>query len=200
MMALPNLIIVTGLPAVGKSHFSRLFSRETGYPILEKDAYKVVLFDDVGFKSREEKVKLGIAAMDLMYSEAARLLDLGISVILDNNFESSSRPGLEKLTAEHPCNPVTVLFTGDPAIVYARFVMRDMDPKRHRGHVLNTSYPETGTPEKYVPIGPDAFEKKFRERGVFDFTFGEKVITVDATDPAAVDEEALVSELKGYLA
>lgn len=198
-MSVPNLIIVTGPPAVGKSVFSRYVSRNTGYPILEKDAYKEILFDDIGFQSRAEKVKLGVAAMDLMYSEAARLLDMGISVILDNNFENSSLPGLEKLAAEHPCHPVTVRFTADPAVVYQRFVERDADPKRHRGHVLNTRYPETGEPEKYVPIGLEAFEKKFRERGVFDFRFGDSVMTVDATDISALDPEALTEELRGYL-
>lgn len=194
-MPVPNLIVVAGPPAVGKSSFSRFVSARMGYPILEKDAYKEILFDDVGFQSREEKVKLGVAAMDLMYAEAARLLELGISVILDNNFENSSLPGLEKLVREHPCNAVTVRFTADPAVVYQRFVARDMDPARHRGHVLNTRYPESGEREEYVPIGPEAFEKKFRQRGVFDFAFGEKVITADLTDIDAFDPAALMEEL-----
>lgn len=199
-MPVPNLIIVTGPPAVGKSVFSRFVSGNTGYPILEKDAYKEILFDDIGFQCREEKVKLGVAAMDLMYSEAARLLDMGISVILDNNFENSSRPGLEKLAAEHPCNVVTVRFTADPTVVYQRFVARDTDPRRHRGHVLNTRYPETEPREEYVPIGFEAFEKKFRERGVFDFSFGDRVMTVDATDISSLRPEALMEELRRYLA
>lgn len=198
-MPVPNLIIIAGPPAVGKSRFSAYLSRETGYPILEKDAYKEILFDDIGFQSREEKVKLGVAAMDLMYSEAARLLDMGISVILDNNFENSSLPGLEKLAREHPCSPVTVRFTADHAAVYQRFVARDMDPARHRGHVLNTRYPESGEREEYVPIGLEAFEKKFSERGVFDFSFGDKVITADLTDISAFDPAAVMDELRRVL-
>ena len=55
-----------------------------------KDAIKEILFDDVGFRSRDEKVKLGVAAMDLMYDQADTLLGQGISVILDNNFENVS--------------------------------------------------------------------------------------------------------------
>ena len=198
-MSTPNLILITGLPAVGKSFFSHRLSKETGYPVLEKDAYKEILFDDIGFRSREEKVRLGVAAMDLMYSEAARLLDMGISVILDNNFENSSLPGLEALCSAHPCNAVTVRFTAETETVYRRFIARDQNPFRHRGHVLNTRYPEVGSKEEYIPISQDAFEKKFRERGMYDFSFGAHLITVDATDFSKLDIGTLIADVKGYL-
>ena len=190
-----NLILLAGLPASGKSHFAQFLNGKLGYPVIAKDALKEILFDDVGFHSREEKVKLGIAAMDLMYGQADTLLGLGISVILDNNVENTSLPGVQKLMEKHRPNTVTVRFEGDPKAVYQRFVKRDADPSRHRGHVVNTCYPEAGEPEPYVPMGAEAFEEKFRSRGIMDFYPGGKLITVDVTSFENYSEEALYQRL-----
>lgn len=199
-MAGTNLILLAGLPASGKSHFARLIHERLGYPVIGKDEIKEILFDDVGFHCREEKVKLGIAAMDIMYDQADTLLRLGVSVILDNNFENLSLPGVRKLMEKYHPNTVTVRFEGDPKAVYQRFVKRDADPARHRGHVVNTCYPEVGEPEPYVPIGEAAFEEKFRSRGVMDFYPGGKLITVDVTTFENYSEEALYDRLRQELA
>lgn len=199
MVQLNNLILITGLPAAGKSRFTAYAAEQLGYPVLEKDAYKELLFDDLGFKSREEKVNLGTAAMDIMYMVAGQFLDNGTSVILDNNFESSSLPGLQKLVREHPCNMVTVRFEGEVEAIYERFVKRDQDPNRHRGHIVNTQYPEAGEPEPYVPITCESFEKKFRERGMMDFYPGGALVTVDVTTFEGFSNEALFERLKEKL-
>lgn len=198
-MNTPDLILLAGLPASGKSHFARLLHKRLGYPVIGKDEIKEILFDDVGFRSREEKVKLGVAAMDIMYEQADTLLGLGISVILDNNFENISLPGVRRLMEKHHPNTVTVRFDGDPMAAYQRFVKRDADPRRHRGHVLNTCYPETGEPEPYVPIGEAAFEEKFRSRGVMDFYPGGKLITVDVSSFENYSEQELFERLSKEL-
>ena len=53
MSKLPFLILVTGLPASGKSGFSAYAGEKLAMPVLEKDRYKEILFDDIGFASRE---------------------------------------------------------------------------------------------------------------------------------------------------
>lgn len=189
------LILVAGLPASGKSSFSHYAGEKLGFPVLEKDHYKEILFDDIGFRNREEKVKLGNAATDLMYDDAARLLSRGLSVILDNNFENSSLPGVKALMERFGCRTVTVRFEGDTKEIYKRFVARDQDPARHRGHVVNTCYPENGDPEPYVPISAESFEEKFRGRGVMDFYPGGKLILVDATDLNSVSWEDIFRKL-----
>lgn len=175
----PCLILVTGLPASGKSGFSRYAGQKLNIPVLEKDHYKEILFDDIGFKSREEKMKLGAAAMNLMYDQARTLLKMGMSVILDNNFENSSLEGLMKLAGDFDCRLITLRFEDDIAAIHRRFVRRDRDPRRHRGHVLNTRYPETEGREEYVPLSLEAFHKKCRERGMLDFDPGGILIRVE---------------------
>lgn len=135
-------VLVTGMPASGKTRLSEYLSCRLSLPVLSKDRAKEILFDDVGFHSRKEKVALGIAAMDLCYYFAESLTKLEIPFLLENNFESASRPGLEALLRKYDCTPVTVFLTGDYETIYRRFLERDLSPDRHRGHVVNTCYPE----------------------------------------------------------
>jgi len=194
-----NLILVAGLPASGKSGFASYAGTQLHLPVIAKDDLKEILFDDVGFRSRAEKVRLGTAAMDLMYFMADRFLAQGTSVILDNNFEASSVPGLKKLTARYPCRLITVRFDAEVEAVYRRFLKRDQDPARHRGHVVNTAYPEK-EPEPYVPLSLEAFESKFLRRGMMDFYAGGTLLTVDVTTFDRYSPEELLGRLKSAMA
>ena len=61
------LILISGMPASGKSTMAVHLSRELGIPMFSKDAIKERLYDSVGFHSRAEKVQLGVAAMHILY-------------------------------------------------------------------------------------------------------------------------------------
>lgn len=190
-----DLILVAGLPASGKSGFAAYAGRELNIPVIAKDELKEILFDDIGFQSRAEKLKLGDAATDLMYFMADQLMKSGSSVILDNNFESASVPGLNRLMARHPCRLFTVRFDGEVSAIYQRFIARDQDPARHRGHVVNTAYPEA-VPEPYQPISCEEFERKFRQRGMMDFYIGGTLLTVDVTTFDHYSRETLLERLR----
>ena len=60
-------ILVTGIPASGKSTLAAAIAGALHLPWISKDRIKELLFDRLGFRSREEKVRLGLAAMDAMY-------------------------------------------------------------------------------------------------------------------------------------
>lgn len=191
----PCLIMITGLPGSGKSSFCAYASRKLNLPVLEKDHYKEILFDDIGFKSREEKLKLGTAAMNIMYDHARQLLKMGMSVIMDNNFENASLPGIKKLASETGCRLITVRFEDDIAAIHRRFLKRDKDPRRHRGHAVNTCYPETDGRDEYVPMGLEEFERKFRERGMMSFYPGGKLIRVNVDSFRNFSNEKVLSRL-----
>lgn len=188
--------MITGLPGSGKSSFCAYASRKLNLPVLEKDHYKEILFDDIGFKSREEKLKLGTAAMNIMYDHARQLLKMGMSVIMDNNFENASLPGIKKLASETGCRLITVRFEDDIAAIHRRFLKRDKDPRRHRGHAVNTCYPETDGRDEYVPMSLEEFERKFRERGMMSFYPGGKLIRVNVDSFRNFSNEKVLSRLK----
>ena len=84
-------ILVSGMPASGKSTIARQLSALMALPLLSKDSIKEILFDELGFSSREEKVRLGVAAMRTMYYAAGQLMRAGTPFILENNFEGIRR-------------------------------------------------------------------------------------------------------------
>lgn len=116
-------ILVAGMPASGKSTIAVRISESLGIPMLSKDSIKEVLFGDLGFHSRAEKVQLGTAAMHILYYAAAQLMKVGKPFIPENNFEDASIPGIMALLETHHYTAVTVRFTGDPEVIYRRFAV-----------------------------------------------------------------------------
>ena len=194
-----NLILIAGLPASGKSSFAAYASEALSLPVIAKDDIKEHLFDTVGFRSYEEKVRLDITAVNTMLATAAELLDSGKSVILDNNFEDRNRAGLEKLITVHPCNVITVRFDCDVAVVYERYLKRDKSPDRHPGHVLMTAYPPIpGVEDEVKLLTLEHFNGKYRSRGTFDFCMG-KLIRVDADDFTKISYPEILKRLKNEM-
>lgn len=192
-------ILVAGMPASGKSTFAAWLSREKHLPCMSKDQIKELLFDAVGFRSRQEKVALGTAAEKILYAFAQTHLAAGLPFILENNFEDSSREGLVSLLEKYGCFPITVLFDGDIEVLYQRFILRDQSPARHRGHVVNTQYPETGEPAPYCPMSLEDFRWGMEARGFARFHPGGAVLRVDCTDFARVDYSAIVQQIEEIL-
>lgn len=60
-------------------------------PMISKDNLKEIMFDEIGFKSRAEKNKLGRASMKIMYHIAEQMMSVGMPFILENNFEDISK-------------------------------------------------------------------------------------------------------------
>ena len=87
-------ILVTGIPAAGKSTMAQRLSEYFGIPVISKDKIKELMYDDIGFHSRGEKVKLGVASMNIMYYMAAQLMKNNLPFILENNFENDSKEPL----------------------------------------------------------------------------------------------------------
>lgn len=106
-------ILVTGIPAAGKSTMAGRLAERFGLPVISKDRIKELLYDDLGFKSRDEKVKLGIASMNIMYYTAAQLMKNNQPFILENNFEKISKEPLMEILERYAYTAITVTLTGN---------------------------------------------------------------------------------------
>lgn len=186
-------ILITGIPASGKTTLAKALSRQMGIPWFSKDGIKEQLFDTVGFQSREEKVRLGIASQELLYYAAEQLMQCGLPFILENNFEDSSREGLARLLEAYSYQAVTILLTGDYRQIYQRFLAREQSPQRHRGHVVNDCYP--GSKSQPQAISYEDFVRGVQARGMDRFTVGGSRIVLDATHPEQVDYPSLLRQI-----
>lgn len=194
-------ILLAGPPASGKSVLAARLGRELGIPVFSKDGFKERLFDRLGFSCREEKVALGFAAADILRDCAKAMLDAGRPFLLENNFETATKADFAALLRGYDCTPVVLRLEVEPQVLYRRFCERDRSPERHRGHVVNTCYPETtpGEEPKVIPFAD--FCRGMRERGFLDFTLTDEIpsarlITLDTTDFSRVDYDDLFRRIK----
>lgn len=192
-------ILVTGIPASGKSTMAKFLAENLSIPVISKDKIKELLFDDVGFKSREEKVKLGIASMNIMYCMAEQLMKCNQPFVLENNFENVSKEGLDEILGKYSYKAITLTLTGNYKKIYERFVERNMSTDRHRGHVVNDCYPEIDVNRKLDPIPYENFEAGIKNRGMDSFKSNGPQIVVDTTDFQNVNLERVLRETQALI-
>ncbi|MCI9664891.1 MAG: ATP-binding protein [Lachnospiraceae bacterium] len=195
-------ILVTGIPAAGKSTMAKVMSEKLKLPVISKDTVKELLFDNVGFQSRTEKVKLGIASMEIMYYVASQLMKAGQPFILENNFEYSSEQGMKSLLEKYQYSVLTITLTGDYKVIYQRFLERENSPDRHRGHVVNDCYPEKKENNmktlKAKTISYENFVCGIEKRGFDAFCVDGRQIKVDITDFSTINMEELFSRIEAW--
>ena len=192
-------ILVSGIPAAGKSTLAKQLSEQLNLPVFSKDDTKEILFDQIGFESRAEKVRLGAASMEIMYYAAEQLMKAKFPFILENNFENASKKGLVCLLERYNYSALTVTLTGDYETIYRRFLERNIRPNRHRGHVVNDCYPEKHphTDDELLKnsITLQQFTDGIRLRGFDTFIGGRDQIIVDTTDFSKIDFEGLLAQI-----
>lgn len=194
-----ELIILAGMPATGKSTVAAALSKAFGYPILEKDEIKEVLFDTLGFENYPQKRKLDVTATAVLLQVLEGMLKAGTSVIAVNNFDTQEAQRLTDLINRYKPNCVTVFLNGQPQVLYERYVRRDKLHQRHLGHVLQERYPPREGDTLDYTMTPEEFDQKFFQRGMDRFRCPGGRIDLDMTDPASVDMAALVSRIRGIL-
>ena len=188
-----NLIVITGLPASGKSRLSRAVRKEFGFPVLEKDRIKEELFDAVGFANYEEKRALDHQANDILLKQAEALLSEGKSVIIDNNFDSIAAGKLNALCEKYRPALAVVELYGDVQLFYERYVRRDSLAKRHIGHALQDHYPLREGEEFSFSMTLEEYKERFVDRGMADASWAPDRIRIDVSGGELPVEEALES-------
>lgn len=194
-----SVVLVTGIPAAGKSVLAEKLSEDLGIPWFSKDSIKEELYDTIGFMSRDEKVKLGTAATSILYYLAEQMMQCRRPFILENNFEVSSRQGLAALLSRYGYRALTLRLTGDYARIYQRFVQRETSGGRHPGHVTNSSYSKENGAAPSSTVTLEQYIAGIRSREMDSFCIGGPVITVDTTDFSKVDFGAVCREISDWM-
>ncbi len=133
-MQSPYLIVVTGLPASGKSTLARELAHLLPAPLIGKDMIKEPLLDVLGAADSERSRLLSTASFAVLFGVARELLACGLSLIVEGNF----RPGEHErplLAALPPGTAILqVLCRVQESERIERLQRRATDPRRHAGH------------------------------------------------------------------
>ncbi len=133
-MSGPTLIVITGLPATGKSTLARELSARLRVPWLGKDMIKEPLLDALGAGDRAHSRSLSDASFAVLFAVASQMIRHRATLILEGNF----RPG------EHEPAMAALLAAGvrlvqiecrlEESARIQRVRRRESDPRRHPGH------------------------------------------------------------------
>jgi predicted kinase len=132
-MSAALVILVTGLPATGKSRLAGELALRFRIPLIAKDAIKEPLFDVLGQRDRAWSRSLSDAAFAVAFGLARTLLLTERPFILEGNF----RPGeheeaLRVLAAQAPL--LQILCVVPETERRARLAARALESNRHPGH------------------------------------------------------------------
>jgi predicted kinase len=136
------VLIVTGLPATGKTTLARALAVRYGAPLIAKDLIKEPLLDVLGGADATASRALSDASFAVLFAIAAELRGCGSSMVLEGNFRPAEHAApLASLIRAHdamaqgsPAECAQVLCRIAESERLRRLEARAADPARHPGH------------------------------------------------------------------
>lgn len=181
------LILIAGMPGVGKTRFANYLSEKLQIALICKDKLKEIIWDKVHYDTSirtESKIYAGLA-YDLSFYFCEMLMGTSQPVIFESNFTKLGGDIFQPMVQKYGYKVINVLFDGDSQVIHKRFVERDKTSERHPGLVSNGFFDDF-----------EVFEKAAQACG--DFKYGDVIINVDATDFSKISYDDLVEKVLSY--
>lgn len=80
------IILITGLPASGKTTLARTIAEQRGWPVLGKDVIKVELASHIATVDRSDSKRMGILAEEILLRVATVYAEQGLDCIVESTF------------------------------------------------------------------------------------------------------------------
>ena len=193
----PFLLIVTGPPGCGKTHFAaRVKNYFPKLTVLSYDTIKERYFDEYGFGNMEEKLRVNDKSIAAFYELLEGTMRAKKNILIEYPFNKIHEQKLGDIVSLLGYKAATIRLTGDWRTLYERAVHRDIHEPRNPGHLLRTYH--KGVPVKPEDVIPEPdFESVVEtcKRKNYRIAVGE-VFTVDVTDYDAVDYASLFAEIE----
>ncbi len=176
-------LIVCGHLAALKTTVSQRLSHDLKIPCLNKDTLKETLVDTIGFSNREENLKLSLATFELMKFLMVQWLETQDLLILESNFKPHEIDVLKKSAEAKHIHLVFLFLTGEPHILYERYVQRQ--PHRHPAH---------------TSVGLMTFETFVKSMAPFDFNlYGPNGRVVDTTKMDEIKYQEVLNQVRSLM-
>lgn len=170
------LVVVSGLPASGKSTVGAYLSTGLSLPLLDKDAVLEALFDSLGCEDRDQRERLSRASDEVLL----RLARESTAAVVVNWWNQDSAPGRLAEAADS----LVEVFCDCPLDVAAdRFEVRE----RHPGHLDRTMTTAEREPGRRL----------LRDTYRGPLGLGGPLVTVDTSRP--VDAEGLLDRVRAAI-
>jgi predicted kinase len=135
MSPVPQLLLLTGAPASGKTRLAARLQRRYGACCCSKDEIKELLFDALGERDPRWSRQLSNASFALLFAYAPRLLSAQRLLLMEGNFRPGEHePALQAVVSASAAGLAQILCRADAATCASRLAARATDPGRHPGH------------------------------------------------------------------
>jgi hypothetical protein len=125
-----RFVLVTGLPAAGKTTLARQLAPALRLPLLSKDTVKETLFDVLGVRDREWSMRLGKASIETVWALAAESYGAVIDIWIDPSRDVEL--ATERLAGLRPVGTLVEVMCVCPGKLAAQ---RYAGRARHPGHL-----------------------------------------------------------------
>ena len=193
----PFILIVTGPPGCGKTHFAaRVKDYFPSLTVLSYDTIKERYFDEYGFDNMEEKLRINDMSIAAFYTLVEDTMRMQKNILIEYPFNKIHEQKLRDIVSSHGYKVATIRLMGDWRVLYERAVHRDVHEPRNPGHLLRAYH--KGVPVKPEDVIPEPDFESFVaacERKNYRIEIGN-TFTVDVTDYDAVDYTSLFAEIE----
>lgn len=144
----PDLILIQGLPATGKTSIGKEIATRLALPFLSKDSYKERIFDALNLENPDLawSKKIGAVSFEVTYLVIEQLLSANVSCVVETAWiHKFAEPAISKILEKYNANLVQVFVTSDPEVRVKRFQER-AQTDRHPAH-MDTNRLEQNTNE-----------------------------------------------------
>lgn len=152
---MPKVILIGGQLATGKTTLAKNLSKELAVPFFYKDIIKEKLCDKIGFKNREENLKMSAATFEILYHISEQFILLEKDLILESNFRQEELDRLCSLFDKNNYQIISIELVGNLNILYQRYLDRFKYENRNIAHA------NFNTKEEFLEYNQSMLDRKY---------------------------------------